>query len=294
MTTQDTNNIITTDIILAYSHCPRKAFLLLYFNKKAIQNDYVKVVEREKEVNQKEYINTLKQKHPNVKSYSIRNFKSGGDFLINATLKHKQFEANCDILTKIDETSSLGNYSYEPSIFAGTHKISKDQTLELFFIGYLLEQMQGKLPLSGRIISIGQKTHRIGLKKSCMTLIPLIESFKEFFKNISSNSPPVILNLHCLYCQFQKSCKTKAEEEDNLSLLERMTTKKIQRYEKKGIFTVNQLSYLYKPRRRKKRVTKPLPATHNLELQALAGARLILRSKIPNNNEKLNFIIDNI
>jgi len=60
-----------------------------------------------------------------------------------------------------------------------------------------------------------------------------------------------------------------AEKGDSLSLLGRMTPKLIRRYQKKGIFTITQLSYLYKPRRRRKKVTDT-PLSFNVELQALA------------------------
>jgi len=48
-----------------------------------------------------------------------------------------------------------------------------------------------------------------------------------------------------------------------------MTPKLMQKYQKKGIFTVKQLSYVYKPRRRRKPTAKAA-ATFNVELQALA------------------------
>ncbi|MEK6616254.1 MAG: hypothetical protein AABZ32_09115, partial [Bacteroidota bacterium] len=83
-----------------------------------------------------------------------------------------------------------------------------------------------------------------------------------------SGEPPLILNKHCSICEYKTSCKEKAKANGNISLLDRATSKIIEKYKKKGIFTIQQLSYLYKPRRRKKRV-KPLVA-HNLELQALA------------------------
>lgn len=75
------------------------------------------------------------------------------------------------------------------------------------------------------------------------------------------------LTKNCQICEYSAHCYNKALETDHLSLLNRMTTKKIKRYENKGIFTVNQLSYLY--RLRKKRKGKET-ITHNLELQALA------------------------
>lgn len=85
---------------------------------------------------------------------------------------------------------------------------------------------------------------------------------------LSSDEPTLILNRHCAYCEFSSSCKEKANTDGNMSLLDRATPKVIEKYKKKGIFTIQQLSYLYKPRRRKKRVN-PL-VVHNLELQAFA------------------------
>ena len=42
-----------------------------------------------------------------------------------------------------------------------------------------------------------------------------------------------------------------AERTDSLFLLEKMAPKLVAKYHKKGIFTVTQLSYVYRPRRRK-------------------------------------------
>ena len=86
---------------------------------------------------------------------------------------------------------------------------------------------------------------------------------------LSSDEPALILNRHCTYCEFSTSCKEKANANGNMSLLDRATPKVIEKYKKKGIFTIQQLSYLYKPRRRKKRA-KELIIAHNIELQALA------------------------
>jgi hypothetical protein len=53
-------------------------------------------------------------------------------------------------------------------------------------------------------------------------------------------------------------------------LLDGVTARVMRQYERKGIFTVKQLSYLFKPRKRKKGSRKPPPVTHKVELQALA------------------------
>src|SRR6266702_4231543 len=56
---------------------------------------------------------------------------------------------------------------------------------------------------------------------------------------------------------------------DDLSLLDRMTPKAMRRYHNKGIFTVRQLSFVFKPRRRRRRRAAP-PPHHDFEVQALA------------------------
>src|SRR5207302_7020431 len=81
--------------------------------------------------------------------------------------------------------------------------------------------------------------------------------------------PPVVLNKHCPYCSFKNVCRRQAEEADDLSLLDRMTPKAIRRYHSKGIFTVKQLSFLFKPRRRRRRRAAQ-PPHFDLEIQALA------------------------
>ena len=48
-----------------------------------------------------------------------------------------------------------------------------------------------------------------------------------------------------------------------------MNPKLLRQYAKKGVFTVNQLSYLFKPRRRRRRSPVAQPS-FNIELQALA------------------------
>lgn len=65
-------------------------------------------------------------------------------------------------------------------------------------------------------------------------------------------------------------CLDQALKKDDLSLLHRMTPKVMQKYHKKGIFTIQQLSYLFRPRRRRKRRSNAPPPGFRFELQALA------------------------
>src|SRR5216684_2038679 len=69
----------------------------------------------------------------------------------------------------------------------------------------------------------------------------------------SSQEPlPPVLNKHCAVCDFQPRCRGLAVERDDLSLLNAMTSKERAKCNAKGIFTITQLSYGYRPRRRKR------------------------------------------
>jgi predicted RecB family nuclease len=68
----------------------------------------------------------------------------------------------------------------------------------------------------------------------------------------SRKPPPLVLNKHCAICDFQPRCRGLAVERDDLSLLSAMTGKERAKCNAKGVFSITQLSYGYRPRRRKR------------------------------------------
>jgi len=194
---------------------------------------------------------------------------SGTNLVIKATLKTEGLEAYCDVLTQVESSSSSRGSSYEPTIIVGTYSISKDQELELAFTGYVLGQIQKKLPVVGHIVKMGCQVDKVKLEPHYKGLKRLLDPLRGWLAAAPADPPPVMLNKHCPSCQFRMSCREQAEKEDDLSLLDRVTPKIIQRYHKKGIFSVTQLSYAFKPRRSRKQ-TKKTATPHKLELQALA------------------------
>ena len=87
---------------------------------------------------------------------------------------------------------------------------------------------------------------------------------------LSSPTPPdLVLNRHCAECEFQARCRKIAVEKDDLSLLAGMSAKERQKLRSKGIFTVTQLSYTFRPRRRPKRLRDKREKYHH-SLKALA------------------------
>jgi hypothetical protein len=82
-------------------------------------------------------------------------------------------------------------------------------------------------------------------------------------------APDLVLNRHCAECGYRDRCRQKAIETDDLSLLANMSGKERQKLRRKGIFTVTQLSYTFRPRRRPKRLRDKREKYHH-SLKALA------------------------
>ena len=262
-------HIITHEIVVAYSQCPWKAFLLLRSEGLGTPHEYVRLLEEHTHRNLIKYLAIIKKKHFSAHPSGADALTIGEDVLIDAPLKFRDLETDSCVLYKTNQGSSLGNFSYTPTIIVGTHQVTKEQKFSLLFAGYVLGKMQKQLPLSGTIVGADGQAHKVGLESADRTLKPIVDTLRCWTGETPSKPPQMILNKHCSLCQFKLGCLDQAEKDDNLSLLDRITTKKIRQYQKKGIFTVTQLSYLFKPRRRRKQSSKA-QVSFKVELQALA------------------------
>lgn len=259
------NYPITTELVVAYHQCKRKVFLILQGKVSGIKHEYEEILMTRTEVNRSTYRrllgNSLLSIAPSRMLMSSK--KSRG------RLSYENFEAVCDALVQPKRRASKEHLPYEPHIVVGTCSISTEQKISLAFAGYVAGEMQRYRSPTGIIISFHRKPHKVRLVTFYPTIEAIINALRPLVNAEDLKIPPPILNDHCHTCQFCQHCLEEAEREDHLSLLDRMTLSLIQKYRKRGIFTVKQLSYVFKPRRRRKRATKS-PATFNVELQALA------------------------
>ena len=96
------------------------------------------------------------------------------------------------------------------------------------------------------------------------------KEIKDITALLAGNSPPdLVLNRHCGQCEFQARCRKQATEKDELSLLSGMSEKERKKLHGKGIFTVTQLSYTFRPRRRRRELRGKQEKFHH-SLRALA------------------------
>lgn len=99
-----------------------------------------------------------------------------------------------------------------------------------------------------------------GLRRKTVWISDYASRLDRIIRDIGSVLPsggeaPLVLNAHCAACDFRSKCRGVAVERDDLSLLSGLTPKDRTKALAKGILTISQLSYGYRPRRRRR--TKP-------------------------------------
>jgi len=83
------------------------------------------------------------------------------------------------------------------------------------------------------------------------------------------------LNKHCAICQYQVFCLKIMQEKDSLSLLRGLSPKQISKLNNKGIFTIHQFSYTFKPKKKKNNI-QPVRLEYALKALALREKKHIL------------------
>jgi predicted RecB family nuclease len=258
---------ITADHVEAYSHCPRKAFLLLSGAASSVPHDYELVVREQADANRKAHRLRLAREH-DFGPAGVADLCAGRQVLADVELTADGLQARYDFLNKTKEPSRLGKHGYEPVNVTGTCRASRTDAIGLACRGLVLGEVQGQLPASGTLVGSGGRPAKVKLAGKYKEVRKIVEALKVWTGDLAGEPPPVILNKHCPGCPFRYACLQLAEKEDNLSLLDRMTPKLMRKYQDKGIFTVRQLSYVYRPRRSRKKAKRQVK--HSLELQALA------------------------
>jgi predicted RecB family nuclease len=262
------NGAIASEVVEAYSHCPRKAFLLMSGQDQAVPTDYIRMTEEQAAANRKAYRGRLMEAGHTAGPSGPTDLTTGREVLVDAVLSADGLEARCDALTRVGRPLGPGGAVYEPVKVIGAHRVTKAQTIGLAFLGYVLGRLQHHPPAAGTLVRAGDRPCRVKLAGKYKEVRSIVASLKAWANEPACEAPPVVLNKHCPCCPFRDACRQRAEQEDSLSLLDRMTPKLMRQYHAKGIFTVQQLSHLFRPRRSRKKGKRTV--RHSLELQALA------------------------
>jgi predicted RecB family nuclease len=153
---------------------------------------------------------------------------------------------------QVRESSPSG--TFVPVLFLPWDKPDLSDSLLVCFGALALSQATGKLADTGTLIYGERHRHKsVRIGDHIVRTRQIIDAIGATCRG--QEPPPLVLNRHCAVCDFQPRCRSLAIECDDLSLLTAMTGKERSKCNAKGIFTITQLSYGYRPRRRKR--TRP-------------------------------------
>jgi predicted RecB family nuclease len=155
-----------------------------------------------------------------------------------------------------------------PYRFEFANKLTREHKLLLAFDALLLSEAVGSEVNLGKIVH--GDSHATLKVKTLAFASEVRRRVKDIATLLAGHSPPdLVLNSHCGQCGFQTRCRTQAMDKDELSLLSGISEKDRKRLHGKGIFTVTQLSYTFRPRRRR-RESRGEQEKHHHSLRALA------------------------
>jgi predicted RecB family nuclease len=183
-------------------------------------------------------------------------------------LQTNYLESRLQALEKMPSKGRAKPPQFVPYRFQFANTVAKNDKLSLAFDALVLSGAMGCEAGFGKIIH-GDRRATLKVKLSSL-IIMVRKEIRNLTSLLAGNSPPdLVLNRHCTECEFQARCYKKAKETDDLSLLSGMSKKERLKYRNRGLFSVTQLSYAFRPRRRSKRASNT-SVKYDHSLKALA------------------------
>jgi len=261
---------ITRDVLESYAACKHKAFLKLAGHEAVTPNNPSVLLGGNSQLSLPPAGGDPQHvKHQATKPVELTSsyLGKGEALILDGVFQTDLISLHIEGLQRVAGSSDLGDFHYLPFVFQSGAESCKIQGVLLEVYGFILSSLQGRVPDKGIIWKGAGNFSTVqlspGLKKGERILNALSE-------NCQAQQPPLLfLNRHCEICEFQSRCHAQAIEEDNLSLLRGISEAEILRLRKSGIFTINQLSYTFRPKRIRKRAKNPA-RPHYFALQARA------------------------
>lgn len=263
---------VTAPLFEANLKCPTKCFLRS-LGETGMGNVYADWLQTQKEVSRSESIKRLLAESApgecvigpsSTDNLKMARWRLAVDFVARA----ENLESSIHAVQRVPPEERGNPAQFIPMRFVFTNKLTTDDKLLLVFDALVLSEMLGYEVGVGKIIH-GEDHARFKVKTS--TFMSEVRKLTgKIMTLLASSAPPeLVLNQHCAECEFRTRCRQEAIEKDDLSLLANITESERKAYRSKGIFTVAQLAYTFRPRRRPKRLRDKREKYHH-SLKALA------------------------
>ena len=269
--------MITSELLEAYLACPTKCYLRL-IGEAGSGNTYAAWNLSRNELYRREGTERLaassSQGLASGRTEPGRLKEVQCQLALDQVFRAEDLEASIHAVQRIPRGGKSQSSEFTSIRFVRTNKLSRANRITAGFDALVLSKTLGQ-PVGIAKIIHGDNWAEIKVRTGTV-LRELTRAIVKIRKLLAASSPPdLVLNRHCPECQFRDHCRKKAIETDDLSLLAGLTDKERTRLNGRGIFTVNQLSYTFRPRRRAKRLAaKPEKYHHSLKALALREQKI--------------------
>lgn len=263
--------MITSKLFEAFLACPTKCYLQ-HTGETVCSNKYAVWQAEWREAYRVNGILRLIEDHPEktckVPTNSSQWQHDTWDYVVAPVVRVQNLQATPHAVLRQSLIKSVHATIFSPIRYFPENKLSKKHKLLAAFDAMVISKALEK-QIGNAIIIHGDKGVAFTIKAPL--LIDEIDKItSQIVTVLQESSPPeLILNQHCPECEFQKFCRETAVNKNELSLLANLAVKERTRLNRKGIFTVNQLSYTFRPRRRSKHLANK-PEKYHHSLKALA------------------------
>lgn len=262
---------ITECLLDAALDCSYKAFLLSQGEEGKL-HELVKIEQERRDEHRQKAVAALLARHKlegAPVSPVLSQLSEGRPLLLDVKLEAHPFSFRFDALERCEGKSQFGSFHFRPVLFEHSDRIRPRQRLLLAFGAFVLSRIQDTTPATGRMVC--GTDCKVGTVRFSSLEEKLRSSLDNVQRIVSGDVQPQLrLIRHCDMCKFRERCRTEAIEKDDLSLLKGMTDREIAAQRNKGIFTIEQLSYVFRLRRRPSRLQdRPQPYQPGLHALAL-------------------------
>jgi predicted RecB family nuclease len=203
----------------------------------------------------------------------------GCRLVLDCRVRAQEMQSYLHAVEWVASPGQANHSPYMPIRCVPREKITTQDKLLLAFDALVFWTVSDEAPRFGKIIhgrkQATAKVELAGWLDMAKTVVSKIA-----VQQAHPTPPPLILNPHCAACEFKARCRQIALEKDELSLLASMTAKERQQQHAKGIFSVTQLSYTFRARRKPKRfAAKPDKYSHALRALALREGKIHIAGK---------------
>jgi predicted RecB family nuclease len=264
--------VITDSTFAAFLKCPTKSYLE-YSKCPGVLSEtidwQIQFQQTYRERCQARWASKLGVPEAQPRPPCIEELKSGTyPFLVDFVIQRDKLQSKIDALewTGLEPNRKRG--FYVPIRTFPEEKLTREHKYCLAFDALVLSVVTGKVPEFGKIVHGNNfRILTVKLLGPLNTVRSIVEAIAT--QQASDEAPTPVLNKHCVECKFRARCRKIAEEQDDLSLLSNLSSKERAKLNNKGIFTVRQLSYTFRVRRKPQHLALS-PDKYSHALRALA------------------------